>query len=348
VKLSRYWYILYRVAGRRIRESSESESKMVAEKLLQRRLGEHGLGIRPAQDTKNVRYKEIRDAYLEEARNKGRTFFVRADGEEYINGMKHLDDFFMGARATDISSDMIRRFIEARRKEGAADPTIRRNLVILRSMLNLARKEGKLRHVDLPYFSMPKDSEPAGQYVPPEDFAKLLKVLPVNLHPFFIFMYATGCRLGAAQRITWDMVSSDCTEIKLPAAIMKARQPLTLVLAGPVLEPVAATLRKMFRTEGPVFNSTNYRPAWSKACAKVGLGTYDKKTRTRTGVRIHDCRCSAAVNLVDAGVNEDLVMKIGGWKTKAMFSRYNVINTMRTREAMIQGGQYVAARAKQA
>jgi integrase len=184
--------------------------------------------------------------------------------------------------------------------------------------------------------------------VPPEDFAKLLKVLPVNLHPFFIFMYATGCRLGAAQRITWDMVSSDCTEIKLPAAIMKARQPLTLVLAGPVLEPVAATLRKMFRTEGPVFNSTNYRPAWSKACAKVGLGTYDKKTRTRTGVRIHDCRCSAAVNLVDAGVNEDLVMKIGGWKTKAMFSRYNVINTMRTREAMIQGGQYVAARAKQA
>jgi hypothetical protein len=143
------------------------------------------------------------------------------------------------------------------------------------------------------------------------------------------------------------MVSADCTEIKLPAAIMKARQPLTLVLDGPVLGPVAATLRKMFRIDGrPVFDSANYRPAWSKACAKVGLGTYDKKTRTRTGVRIHDCRCSAAVNLVDAGVNEDLVMKIGGWKTKAMFSRYNVLNTQRVRAAMIRGGQYVTERAK--
>jgi hypothetical protein len=38
-------------------------------------------------------------------------------------------------------------------------------------------------------------------------------------------------------------------------------------------------------------------------------------------------RCSAAINLVDAGVPEDIVMKIGGWKTKAMFSRYNVMNS---------------------
>ena len=81
----------------------------------------------------------------------------------------------------------------------------------------------------------------------------------------------------------------------------------------------------------------------SKACAKAGIGTYDKKTRTRTGVRIHDCRCSAAVNLIDAGVPEDIVMKIGGWKTKAMFSRYNVMNTDRVRKAMEQGGAYVAA-----
>jgi len=37
------------------------------------------------------------------------------------------------------------------------------------------------------------------------------------------------------------------------------------------------------------------------------------------------------INLVDARVAEDTVMKIGGWKTKAMFSRYNVMNTARIR-----------------
>jgi hypothetical protein len=41
-------------------------------------------------------------------------------------------------------------------------------------------------------------------------------------------------------------------------------------------------------------------------------------------------------------------MKIGGWQTRAMFSRYNVMNTDRVRAAMEQGGQYVAARMREA
>jgi hypothetical protein len=51
----------------------------------------------------------------------------------------------------------------------------------------------------------------------------------------------------------------------------------------------------------------------------------DSKRRTYKGVRIHDLRISAAINMSDAGVPEDIIMKIGGWKTKAMFSRYNVM-----------------------
>jgi hypothetical protein len=39
-------------------------------------------------------------------------------------------------------------------------------------------------------------------------------------------------------------------------------------------------------------------------------------------------------------------MKIGGWTTRAMFSRYNVMNTDRVRAAMQQGGEYVASRMK--
>jgi len=80
------------------------------------------------------------------------------------------------------------------------------------------------------------------------------------------------------------------------------------------------------------------------ACNAVGLGVRDEERRF-TGLRIHDLRCSAAINLVDAGVAEDTVMKIGGWKTKAMFSRYDVMNTDRIRKAMEQGGNYVAKRA---
>src|SRR5271154_5132971 len=178
-KLSRYWYILYYANGRQIRESSKFESKQMAEGLLQRRLGETGLGIRPAQDVKAVRYEQIRDALLLEYKNQNRgSLFTAADGTRYLVGVNHLDKFFKGLSVTKITTDRIRLFIEARRKEGAKDPTIRKNLVILRSMLNMARKEGKLRMQDVPHFPMPKDSEPAGQYLEPEMFTKLIGKLP--------------------------------------------------------------------------------------------------------------------------------------------------------------------------
>src|ERR1039457_6174397 len=83
-KESRYWYILYYSNGRQVRESSKMESKQMAEGLLQRRLGEAGLGIRPQQDVKAVRYENVRDALLLEYKNQNRgSLFTAADGTRY-------------------------------------------------------------------------------------------------------------------------------------------------------------------------------------------------------------------------------------------------------------------------
>jgi integrase len=345
VRLSRNWFIFYRVDGKLVREPTHSESKMVAERLLQRRLGEVGLGRTPDHSVKALTYNQIREAWLARAKErKSGALYKLTDGTETVSGLSNLDRFFGGMRAVNIKPETIERYKAARRAAGASDPTIRRNLVILRSMLNLARKQGKLDLHHVPHFQMPEDSEPAGQYLAPETFVKLLAVLPKRLHPFFNFLYYTGCRIGAAKQITWNMVNKDATEIKLPAEIMKARQPLTIVLAGPGLEQVAVLLRKMFhKNNEPVFYIVNYRVEWQKACHKLGLGVRDKN-RCFSGLRIHDLRCSAAVNLIEAGVDRDLVMEIGAWKTDAMLTRYNIINTDRMRAAMERGGQYVASR----
>lgn len=339
----RIWWLLYRVDGKQLAKSTkgmfdgvwnDGSSREVALQMLRAELTDTSRGAIPSAITDKLTYEALRDAYLDE----------NPEQRAYY-GLQHLDKFFAGMTATSITTDVLRKFRKRREeKDHVSGPTIRRNLVVLRAMYNQARREGKLRLHDVPYFPMPEDSEPAGTRIHPKEFAKVLSHLPESLKPFFSTMYATGCRLGALQRITWDMVSKDCSSIELPGSLTKSKKPLTLVLAGAQLEPIAAMLRKMFRDSAkPVFDSTNYRPEWSKACAKAGLGTYDKKTRTRTGVRIHDCRVSAAINLIESGVDADIVMKIGGWKTMAMFSRYNLLDKSRIKAAMEKGGEYVAA-----
>ena len=347
------YYALYQNGKQKfVRTGSNDPEHVYRELLAARNHSTQGHRLLPSEVSR-IRYEHIRQGYVADRQG------------QRLRGLEFLDDFFRGRRVTEITTDLIRKYVALRRRqlgkddaeEVNHDPTIRRELNTLRAMFNLAKKEGKLGSADVPHFPMPKDSEPAGAYIDPAAFQKILDALPKigakqrrkgrnsDLRPFFTFLYATGCRLDAARKITWDMVSRECDVIKIPGKLVKTKDPLIFVLDGNLLEPVAAILKKMFRMEhAKVLDSTNYRAEWGRACAKAGFGTFDPETRQRTGFRIHDCRVSAAVNLVDAGVPEDIVMKIGGWKTKSMFSRYNVMNPERIRKAMVKGGQYVATK----
>ena len=56
--------------------------------------------------------------------------------------------------------------------------------------------------------------------------------------------------------------------------------------------------------------------AWDAACEAVGL----------PGLLFHDLRRSGARNYRRAGVGEDVIQRIGGWKTASMFKRYNIVD----------------------
>ena len=186
----------------------------------------------------------------------------------------------------------------------------------------------------------------AGHYIAPDIFENLLGHLPERLWPFFTFLYATSCRIGAAKKITWSMLNEKRDFISLSGRIVKSRKPLTIVLDGAQLQPMAAMLRKMFaNADQPVFNIANYRVERERAATETGIGVRDKN-RCHSGAQIHDLRVSGAVNMVEASVPEDTVMKIDGWKTRAMFSRYNVHDVKRIREAMVKAGQHVQRQAR--
>jgi hypothetical protein len=75
-------------------------------------------------------------------------------------------------------------------------------------------------------------------------------------------------------------------------------------------------LKKVQPKSGNVFDGTNLLKAWRKAVAATGI----------EGLILHDLRRSAARNLGKAGVSEGLTMKIGDWKTRAVFDRCNIVD----------------------
>jgi hypothetical protein len=59
----------------------------------------------------------------------------------------------------------------------------------------------------------------------------------------------------------------------------------------------------------------DFREAWKSACKEAGVNE---------DLLVHDLRRLAARNMRRAGVPETTILKIAGWKTPAMFRRYDI------------------------
>jgi hypothetical protein len=83
--------------------------------------------------------------------------------------------------------------------------------------------------------------------------------------------------------------------------------------------PVSAFV---FARDGERIGSFN--KAWKSACKRSRL----------EGLLFHDLRRTGIRNLVRAGVTERVAMAISGYKTRAVFDRYNIVSGRDLREAV--------------
>jgi len=91
----------------------------------------------------------------------------------------------------------------------------------------------------------------------------------------------------------------------------------------------------------------DFRKTCHKMCCNVGLGRMACRLcdLTATGdecesgcsplhyvdLLIHDLRRTGCRNLRRLGVHEKTIMKIGGWKTRSVFDRYNIVDEKTSR-----------------
>jgi len=231
-----------------------------------------------------------------------------------------------GMSVAQITTDAARRFVRKRREEETGNAAINRSLAALRRMLRIAKRDKKIH--DVPYIEFQKEPPARKGFLDRSDFDRLIKVLPTRLRPLVTFLYWCGTRIGETLQIEWSQVDLDARQIRLEPEQTKGDEARVLPLPSVVVD----RLRAIESKTGKVFDGTNLRKEWMKACDACGLGTMTElKERPYdplySGLTLHDLRRSAVRNLRKAGVSEQEAMKISGHRTRSVFERYNIVST---------------------
>ena len=322
-----YWYAIFQRDGRQVRVSTKTDVKAEALAKLRKLMGDAERGITPESDLKKIKYEQLRAGLLANYNEQGkRSLQSLADGSETIWGLKPLDDYFKGMSAAQITLESAREFMRKRKAKNLSNDTINGSLRLLRRMLAIAHEDGKIHSV--PKVRMLPNSPARKGFLPPESFDKLIAELPANLKPLVTFLYHSGVRLGEAKQIMWSQVqwSDGDALIILEDEQTKNGEPRIIPITDPEL---LRTLRESQKKDGLVFDTTNLRKAWRKACVAAGLGTItvvEKMDPVYVGLIIHDLRRSAVRNMMNAGVGESVAMKISGHKTNNVFKRYHIVS----------------------
>ncbi|HEY4740394.1 MAG TPA: site-specific integrase [Candidatus Acidoferrales bacterium] len=214
--------------------------------------------------------------------------------------------------------------------------TLNRNLALLRCMMNLALRQGKIQF--LPPFPVLPEDRPRKHFLAPEDFEKLRQELPKRLHPVVTFLYLTGCRLGEARELQCRHVDLDALKIRVGGFTQDGRSRM-IPLDG--LEPFVeelrlkeASRRHVEESNGesdekcehedscdyphvPLFCTTNLRKRWRRACVRRGFGWMEPLPGGREiyrGLLLQHLRRSAIRNMLEARVSEQVAMTIAGYR----------------------------------
>jgi len=334
------WMLKYFKNGRAFYESSETDSWEAAKKKLRSIEGKVADGKPVSGAANRMRFedaaKDIENEYA-------------ANGRRSIDHLKrrlklHLKPFFDGKRFSKITTADFNAYVVDRKKAGASNAEINRELAVLKRMFSLAIHAGKVFY--RPHIAMLKEDNTRKGFFERAQFEAVRKHLPAELRPLVTVAYWTGWRVPSElMPLEWRQIDEHRKIIRLEPGTTKNRDGRTFPYAE--LPEVAAAIKEcreatdsakgkgtitpyVFHREGKRIR--DYRLAWKDACVAAGC----------PGRIPHDFRRTAVRNLVRAGVSEKTAMTLTGHKTRSVFDRYDIVDegdltaaTARLQSAMV-------------
>jgi integrase len=330
-KMGKYFYLAYYLPnGFQKTESSRSTLKTVAQEMLRDRIEKIRQGLYCETPPRKVTFQMLADDLLTDYRiNRRRTI---KDAESRIKN--HLLPFFGDYLAAAITTEKAKEYLLMRLDSGAADGTTTLELALLKKMLSLASRATPPKVARVPYIQMPTNDNVRKGFIEHEGYTQLLAALPEYLRPVVTMAYHTGMRRGEIMALRWENVDILNGLVRLNVGETKNGEGRMIPLGDELLESLKSQLHLrntaapdcplvFFRIIKTKENPTpswvpigDFRKVWETACAKCGLA----------GRIFHDLRRSAVRNLIRAGVQERVAMRISGHKTRSVFDRYNIID----------------------
>jgi integrase len=247
--------------------------------------------------------------------------------------IRHLRSFFGGHRVADITNDAIRRYQAYRRSQGASAASVNRETTGLNRMFKIAVERGSIEVMRV-YPRRLRENPPRQGFFEHREYVKVRAELPKPFRDVLDFAYFLGWRRNEILNLTWSEVDLDAGVVRLSPARSKTDAARLLPLSDPLRQVLARRRRcrrpgddRVFHRDGVPVRA--WRRALCDACIRAGVPLR----------LLHDCRRTAARNLVRAGVPERVAMVLTGHKTRCVFDRYNIVNE---RELVNAGDQLVA------
>ena len=161
--------------------------------------------------------------------------------------------------------------------------------------------------------------------------------LPAPWQDILDLAYYSGWRKNEILGLTWDELDEAGGVIRLSPARSKTLVGRILPMSQPIAEALARRRARRDPDSPLVFHRDGIPVRrWRTACQATGVPTRF----------LHDCRRTAARNLIRASVPERVAMLLTGHKTRAIFDRYNIINEQELLEAGDQLVAYLAQHAQ--
>ena len=317
---SPFWYVNYRGgSGNRVKRTTGTTDRQEAEDLAakwklearQQRLW----GTQPSRT-----FDELMLAYVKATQDR------RSNWSRDLYNLRRLQPFFTGRVLGDLKRSDVRRYIEHRKSQGIANATINREVGLLSSAINHARREWDWDVPNPAERMRLSEGDGRKRFATVAEVAALIDVAEMHKRaPYLADLIRvavnTGCRRGELLGLRWSQVDLEGGVIRLEGSDTKNGKPRRVPLNQQALKAVVTreryravncpeSLWVFCRKSGE--RNISIQSSWEAVVQEAGLEDF----------RFHDLRHTCGSWLVQSGVPLADVKEVLGHSTIRMTERY--------------------------